>query len=92
MQFMDSKERYYMREIARLVSGKHTESLGNPEGSGTRSVELGEIKKMVDGATYDEPRVMRALDRMVHSGALQKSGFRWMTTPRFAAWFRDLDK
>jgi hypothetical protein len=90
MLLIDAKEKYYLKEIARLLSGKTSEVLGAPEGTGAKSVDLGEIKKRIDGAEHDEPRVMRALDRMVHAGALEKSGFRWSTTPRFNAFCKEL--
>ncbi|NUP90805.1 MAG: hypothetical protein HUU25_13470 [Candidatus Sumerlaeia bacterium] len=90
MMLIDAKEKRYMQEIGRLVSTKTCETLGAPEGGGKRSVDLNEIKKYIDGAAYDEPRVMRALDRMVHGGALAKTGFRWETTPEFAHFLRQL--
>lgn len=92
MEYIDAKEKYYIKEIARLLSSKSAESLGAPEGAGVKAIDLNEIKKRIEGAAYDEPRVMRALERMVHAGALEKSGFRWETTPKFTAWFRDFDK
>ena len=92
MMLVDAKERYYIREISRLVSSKSVETLGAPEGSGIKAIDLMEIKKRVDGAAYDEPRVMRALDRMVHAGALEKRGFLYQTTPEFPHFLRELDK
>lgn len=91
MHVMDGKELHYIREICQLLAHKSVETLGGSETAGVRSIDLDEIKKRVEGAHYDEPRVSRALEDMVHEGALVRDGFHWKTTPKFRSWMRSLD-
>jgi hypothetical protein len=91
MEFADARERMYMREIASLLAGKSVETLGGTEQGAIKSISLEEIKKRIDGADHDEPRLMRALDHMVHTGAIERRDFAWRTTPQFARWRRALE-
>jgi hypothetical protein len=87
---MDSKEKRYIIDIARMLRSKTTDALGGSELTAKKTTTLDEIKKRVDGADHDETRVQRALNHMIHDGAIERSGFQYVTTPHFTAWMRDI--
>jgi hypothetical protein len=91
MFITDSRERYYMKEIAQLLLGKSSEVLMAAAGGiSVRTIDLGEIKRRIAGASSDETRLMRAIDRMIHGRALERSGFSWKTTAESDAFFREV--
>lgn len=92
MLAVDMVEKRYMKEICRFLSAKTVETLGCSDASAKKSATLAELKKMVDGADHDEPRLSRALDHMTHAGWLEKDGFRWVTTPDFSHWKQELQE
>lgn len=85
----DSRQKYYMKEIATLIKNKTSEVLGEST-SARKTIGLNELKKMIDGARSDEVRLTRSLERMVKDGSLEKKGFGWMTTETSEKYFREL--
>lgn len=88
MIISDMRQRYYMQEIARIMMHKSADILGKEEESAGKSIDLAEMKRLIDGASKDETRLMRAIDRMVGGLALERDGFGWKTTATSDIFFR----
>ncbi|MBN1478027.1 hypothetical protein JXA47_14825 [Candidatus Sumerlaeota bacterium] len=79
-----------MQEIARLLMGRSSDLLGEQRDGAGKSISMGEINLRIEGASKDETRVVRAIDRMVSGHALERVGFGWKTTSTSAAYFREV--
>ena len=91
--YLEPKERLYLLEIGRILFHRTSETLAGSAGMGRRTITMDEAKKNIDGARCDEPRVKRALDRMVNEGALLSEGMgKYITTPEFDRWFEKFKK
>jgi hypothetical protein len=79
-----------MQEIARLVMSKSSDRLDEQSDEISRTIDLREINQRIPEAGKDGTRLVRAMDRMVQSQGLERSGFGWKTTPTSATYFREV--